>query len=177
MEPIHSIHYQLTNELATTIHQRLLRWELRRGWREDVPTFLGAMVFAGLLVELARRGWILGGFAAGLLCLLMLFVLGAVYRRLATSRMAAGMALLALPSTDRQVRIEFNEKHVRIETEYYRGEGAWDELDEMVVFPGFWVLSFANGGRVVVPAELLTPELEAFLNSKAAQVTAPIRQG
>lgn len=46
-----------------------------------------------------------------------------------------------------------------------------------MIFPGFWALYLANGGHVIVPASVLTPELEAFLRAKAGQMAAPLRPG
>jgi hypothetical protein len=86
-------------------------------------------------------------------------------------------AVLALHTPDRRVRVEFWEERVRLEMEFFRGEGNWEELDEVVVFPRFWVLHLSNGGKVVVPAPLIAPELEALIRAKAEQVMAPVRQG
>src|SRR5205807_2501752 len=105
MEPIHSVEYELTGELAMEVQRCLLRWELRRG------------------------------------------------------------------------RIEFAEERIRRETEFFRGEGAWTELDDVVVFDGFWVLHLSNGGQVVIPQRLVSPELEAFICAKAQRVTAPVLLG
>src|SRR5207249_3167632 len=81
MEPIHSIEYQLTSELATEVHRTLVRRELRRGWRREVPVLLGALAFAALIIWLGLKGWILPGVGGGLLCVVMFFVIGAVWRR------------------------------------------------------------------------------------------------
>src|SRR5262249_12499177 len=140
MEPTHSIEYELTSELATTIQRTLLRRELRRGWRRDVPTFLGAVLFAALIVGLTVGGWLLPGFGAALLCVLMLFVMVAVLRRWSICRATTMTAVLALQTTDRRVRIEFDDEQVRLETEFFRGTGTWTELDEVVVFEGYWLL-------------------------------------
>jgi hypothetical protein len=174
MQPVHSIEYELTSELATEIQRMLLPWELRRGWRRDVPAFLGALAIAGLIIWLGLAGWILPGVGGGLLCLVMLFVMIAVFRRWSSSRATIAIALLALHSSDRRVRIDFAEERVRLETEFFRGEGAWTELDEVVVFPSIWLLHLSNGGQMVVPASLVSPELEAFIRAKAEQVMAPI---
>jgi hypothetical protein len=177
MQPITSVEYELTSELATEIHRTLLRWELRRGWRHDLPVFAGALVFAALIIWLSLEGWILPGVGGGLMCLVMLFVVGAVYRRRSISHAAVMVPLLALHTSDRRVRVEFWEERVRLEMEFFRGEGTWEQLDEVVIFPGFWVLHLANGGKVVVPAPLVAPELEALIRAKAEQVMAPVRQG
>jgi hypothetical protein len=176
MEPVHSLEYELTSELATEIQRTLLPWELRRGWRRDVPMFLGAVVIAAVIIWLALGGWILPGVGGALLCVVMFFGLGAMFRRWSMSRAAVATALLALHTSDRRIRIEFTEERVRLETEYFRGEGTWTELDEIIVFPGFWLLYLSNEGQVVVPASLVAPELEAFIRAKAQQVMAPIRQ-
>jgi hypothetical protein len=176
MQPHHSIEYELSTEMATDIHRALLRWEIQRGWRRDIPTYLGALVFAGLIAWLGLAGWIVPGFAMGLLCVLVLFVMGTVWRRWSLSHAATGMALLALHSPDRRIRVEFDDQRVRLESEFFRGEGAWTELDEIVIFPAFWVLRFSNDGRVLIPASLAVGELEAFVRAQAQQVTAPIRQ-
>jgi hypothetical protein len=177
MEPVHSVEYEMTTELASEIHRALMRWQLRRGWWRDVPTFSAALVFAVLLIWFGLTGWILPGVAGGLLCLLTFFTLGAVMRRWSRARAATTTALLALQSSDRRIRIEFNDERVRLETEFFRGEGTWTELDEVVVFDGFWVLHLSNGGQVVVPGTLVSNELEAFIRTKAENVTAPIHQG
>ena len=54
MQPIHSVEYELTSELATEIQRTLLRWELRRGWRQDLPVLVGALVFAAAIVMTLR---------------------------------------------------------------------------------------------------------------------------
>lgn len=177
MQPIHTIEYEMTSELATEIHRTLVRWELRRGWRRDVPKFLAALVFTALIGWLSLQGWMLPVVGGGLLCLVALFVIGAMFRRWSISSAAGATVLLAMQTTDRRVQIEFAEERVRLETEFFRGEGAWTELDEVVVFPGFWLLHLSNDGQVVVPARLLKHELEAFIRAKAQQVMAPIRQG
>jgi hypothetical protein len=177
MQPIHSVEYELTSELATEIQRTLLRWELRRGWRQDLPVFVGALVFAALIIWLSLEGWILPTVGGGLMCLVMLFVIGAVYRRRSLSHAAVMVPLLALHTTDRRVRIEFWEERVRLETEFFRGEGTWAELDEVVVFPRFWVLHLANGGKILVPGASVSPELEALVRAKAQEVMAPVHQG
>ncbi|MBI3411866.1 MAG: YcxB family protein [Planctomycetes bacterium] len=177
MEPLHAIEYELTSELATKVQRTLVPWELRRGWRRDVPLFAGAVVFAALIIWLGLEGWILPGVGGGLICLLALFVIGAIYRRVWSARGAAMSALLALHTSDRRVRIEFSDERVRLEAESFRGEGAWTELDEVNVFPGFWLLQLSSGGQILVPDSLVSPELEAFIRAKAQQVMAPVRQG
>src|SRR5262252_847244 len=107
MQPIHSIEYEVASELATEVQGKLVRWELRRSWRRDLPILLGAAAFAALIVWLGLAGWILPSVGGGLLCVVMLFVVGAIFRRWALSRGAAVTALLALHTTDRRVRIEF----------------------------------------------------------------------
>jgi hypothetical protein len=177
MQPIHSVEYELTSELATEIHRTLLRWELRRGWRQDLPVFAGALAFAALIIWLSLAGWILPGVGGGLMCLVMLFVVGAVYRRRSFAHAAVMIPLLALHTSDRRVRIEFWEERVRLETEFFRGEGTWEELDEVVIFARFWVLHLSNGGKIVVPGDSVSPELDALVRAKAQEVMAPVRQG
>ena len=69
------------------------------------------------------------------------------------------------------------EDRLRLETEFFRGEGAWTELDDVVVFDRFWVLRLSNGGQVVIPGSMVSPELEAFIRAKAQQVTARVLRG
>ncbi len=176
MEPVHSIEYELTSELAAEIQRTLLPWDFRRTWRRDVPAFLGALGVTVVIVWLALAGWILPTVGGGLLCLVTLFVMIALFRRWSTSRLAIATALLALHTSDRRVRVEFTEERVRLETEFFRGEGTWGELDEVVVFRGFWLLHLSNGGQVILPASLVSPELEKFLRAKAEQVLAPVHQ-
>ena len=177
MQPIHAIEYELTSELATQIQRCLLRWELRRGRWQDLPVFVGALVFTVLILVLGLRGWILPGVGGGLLCVVALAVVVALFRRRWAARVAIGTALVALHTTDRRVRIEFAEDRVRLETEFFRGEGAWTELDDVVVFAGFWVLRLSNGGQVIIPGPLVSPELEAFIRAKAQQTRAPVLRG
>jgi hypothetical protein len=177
MQPVHSLEYELTSELATEIQRALLRWELKRSWRRELPVFCGAAVLAALIIWLGLTGWILPGVGGGLLGLLMLFVMVSLLRRLYGARATVASALLALQVSDRRVRIEFGEERLRLENEFFRGEGAWTELDDVVIFPSFWVLYLTNSGQVVIPGARMTPELEAFLRSKAEHVRVPIRQG
>jgi hypothetical protein len=177
MQPIHSLEYEMTSDLASQVHRTLVRWQLRRGWWKDVPVLVGAIIFTALIVWLGLEGWVLPGVAGGLMCVVMLFVLGALFRRWSMSYGAAGVALLALGTPDRRVRLEFAEDRVRLETEFFRGEGAWTELDEVVIFPDFWLLNLANGGQILIPLSRRSPELEAFLRAKAQEFAAPIRQG
>jgi len=177
MEPIHSVEYELTGELAMEVQRCLLRWELRRGRWQDAPVFVGALTFTILILWLGLRGWILPGVGGGLLCVVALAVIAALLRRRWAARAAIGTALVALHTPDRRVRIEFAEERIRLETEFFRGEGAWTELDDVVVFDGFWVLHLSNGGQVVIPQRLVSPELEAFICAKAQRVTAPVLRG
>ena len=71
-------------------------------------------------------------------------------RRWGQARLAVAMALLAQQTNDRRVRIEFQDDHVLMEAEHFRGKGAWAELDAVIVFDGFWVLQLSNGGYLVV---------------------------
>jgi hypothetical protein len=176
MEPLHAIEYELTSELATEIQRTLQPWEFRRNWRRDLPAFLGALVVTALITWLALAGWILPGVGGGLICVVALFVMIALFRRWSTSRLAVATALLALHTSDRRVRVEFTEERVRLETEFFRGEGTWTELDEVIIFRDFWLLYLSNGGQVVVPASLVSLELEAFIRARAEQVLAPVRQ-
>ena len=50
MEPLHAIEYELTTEMAADIQRALMPWELRRGWRRELPVFAGALVFAALII-------------------------------------------------------------------------------------------------------------------------------
>jgi hypothetical protein len=171
------IEYELTSVLATDVRQKLLRWELRRSWRRDLPAYVGIFLFAALIIGAGLHGWILPGVGGGLLCLLTLFALGAVWRRRSHAQLAVGMALLAQQTHDRHVRVEFDEERVRLEMEFFRGEGIWSELDEIVVFNSFWTLHLSNGGCIVIPRSLLSPELETFLRGKATAVMADVREG
>jgi hypothetical protein len=174
VEPIHSIEYELTSVLAADIRHKLLRWELRRGWRRDLPLYAGTLLFAALIIGLGLQGWILPGVGGGLLCVLTFFAFGAVMRRRSHAHVAVGMALLAQQTLDRHVRVEFDDERVRLEMEFIRGEGAWSELDEIVVFDSFWALQLSNGGCIVVPRSLLSPELEGFLRARARAVMANV---
>src|SRR5438105_6164664 len=105
MEPIHSVEYELTGELAMEVQRCLLRWELRRGRWQDAPVFVGALTFTILILWLGLRGWILPGVGGGLLCVVALAVIAALLRRRWAARAAIGTALVALHTTDRRVRI------------------------------------------------------------------------
>lgn len=174
MQPIQSIEYELTSEMATEIQRTLVRWELRRGRWRDLPVLIGAALFIALIVALGLGGWILPAVGGGLTCLVVLFVMGALFRRWSSSQSAAAMALIGLHSMERRVRVEFAEDRVRMETEFFRGEGAWTELDDVVVFPTFWLLRLSNGGRIVLPAKSVSADLDAFIRAKAEQMTAPV---
>ena len=176
MEPLHLIEYELTSAVATEVRSTLVRWDLRHGWRRDVPGFLCALVLGAIIVWLGLGGWISLGVGGGLLCVVTLFVLGAVYRRWSRAHVASLMALLALHTSDRRVRIEFGEAHVRLETQFFRGEAAWTELDEALVFPDFWLLRFTNGGQIILPAATVSPALESFIRARAQENLAPIHQ-
>jgi hypothetical protein len=115
VEAIHSIEYQLTSVLAAEIRHKLLRWELRRGWRRDLQLYVGTLLFAALIIGLGLHGWILPGVGGGLLCVLTLFAFGAVVRRRSHAYVAVGMALLAQQTHDRSVRVEFDDERVRLE--------------------------------------------------------------
>jgi hypothetical protein len=176
MEPLHLIEYELTSEFATEAQRTLVRWDLRRGWPRDVPVFLCALALGAIIIWLGLTGWISPGVGGGMLCVVTLFALVAVYRRWSKARVASLMALLALGTSDRRVRIEFQEARVRLETEFFRGEAAWTELDEAVVFPGFWLLRFSNSGQIMLPAATVSPALESFIRDRAQEVLAPIHR-
>jgi hypothetical protein len=176
MEPLHSIEYVLTSELATDVQSALVRWDFRRGWRRDVPFLLCALTFATLIVWLGLSGWVLPIVGGGLLFVLTLFVIGAIFRRWGGARSASLIAVLALGASDRRVRIEFAEERVRLETEFFRGEAAWTELEEAVIFPTFWLLRFSNGGQIVLPSASVSPALESFIRAQSQGIPAPIHQ-
>ena len=73
-------------------------------------------------------------------------------------------------------KLEFHDQRVCMHTEYFRGEGAWSELEEIVKFPAFWSLRFSNSGQIVIPSHLVSPELTTFLHAKAEQFKVPIEQ-
>jgi len=177
MEPIHAIEYEMTSALATDIQHKLLRWELRRSWRRDLPLYAATLLFAVLIVGLGLEGWILPGVGGGLLCLLTFFTLVGLMRRWGHARAVVAMALLAQHTSDRRVRIEFDAERVRLEAEHFRGQGEWGELDSVVVFDSFWLLQLSNGGFLVLPQSLVSPDLDAFIRGKADHVMAPIFQG
>ena len=124
MQPIHSVEYELTTELATEIHRCLLCWELRRGRWQDLPVYLGGLIFTVLILCLGLQGWILPAVGGGLLCVVVIAFFVALFRRRWAARTAVATALLALHAPDRRVRIEFAEDRLRLETEFFRGEGA-----------------------------------------------------
>ncbi len=174
MEPTHSLEYELNTELATDIQRSLLQFGRRHGWRRDLPLLCGWLVFALLLAWPVMAGWLSPGIGGGILFVATFFVLSAVYRRHWQSYAAATSAVVALHTSDRRVRLEFFETRVKMEAEYFRGEASWTELEEIVVFPSFWALRFSNGGNIVIPAPLVTPELQAFLRAKAALAAAAV---
>ena len=175
MEPKHALEYDLTSELANDIQRTLLRHSMRHGWRRDVPLILGWLVFAFLLAWPVLSGWMPPGVGGALLFFATLIVLCTIYGRRWRTYTSATSAIVALHMPDRRVRLEFHDGRVCMETEYIRGEGAWTELEEIVVFPTFWALRFSNEGHIVIPSSLMTSELQAFLRSKAEQVMAEIR--
>ena len=50
VQAIYSIEYELTRVLAAEIRRKLLRWELRRGWRRDLQLYIGTFLFGALIV-------------------------------------------------------------------------------------------------------------------------------
>jgi hypothetical protein len=60
--------------------------------------------------------------------------------------------------------------------EFFRGEAAWTELEEAVIFPTFWLLRFSNGGQIVLPSASVSPALESFIRAQSQGVPAPIHQ-
>jgi hypothetical protein len=177
MEPVHTIEYEMTSELAADVQRKVLRWALWRSWRRDLPLYVGILLTDALIIGFGLEGWILPGVGGGLILLFSLFGIGAFTRSYARARTAVAMALLARHASDRRVRIEFDAAHVRLETELFRGQGTWEELDLIVHFDGFWLLQLSNGGNLVVPAALLSPELQGWLRAKANQVMSPILPG
>jgi len=176
MEPLHVVEYELSSEFASEVQRTLMRWNTRRHWRRDLPVLLCGLAFSALIIWLGLSGWILPGVGGGLLCVVLLFVVGGIYRRRSGAYTASLMALLALHTNERRVRIEFHEERVRLEAEFFRGEGTWTELEEAVVFSNFWLLRFSNGGQIVLPAAKVSPALESFLRSRAQDVDAPVHQ-
>lgn len=174
MQPIHTVEYEVTSAWAADVERTLVRWEWRRGGWRDAPQFAAALVFAVLIVWLVVQGLILPGVGGGLMALLTLLVAGTVFRRWSLARATVATLLLARTMSDHRVRVEFGENSVRMEMEFFRGEGAWSELDEILVFKDFWVLYLSNGGRILIPAASVSSELEAFLHSKAQQVGAAL---
>jgi hypothetical protein len=174
MEPKHVLEYELTSERANDIQRTLLRFSMWRGWRRDVPLLVGWLVFALMLALPVLGGWMWPGVAGAMLFFATFFVLCTVVGRRWRSYASVTSALVALHMPDRRVRLEFHEGRVSMETEFIRGEGAWTELEEIVVFPSFWALRFSNGGQIVIPSSLVTPELQTFLHGKAEQALAEI---
>ena len=174
MEPKVALEYVLTTEMATDIQRSLLRFVMRHGWRHDLPLILGGCTFALLLGGLVAAGWLLPAVGGAILFLAALFILCTIYGRRWRAYTAATSAVVALHTSDRRVRIELHEQRACMETEYFRGEAAWSELEELVVFPNFWALRFSNSGHIVIPSALVTPEVKALLEAKAEQVLAVI---
>jgi hypothetical protein len=174
MQPIHSLEYELTSAWATDVQRRLARWEWQRSRWRDGPQLAAALILGFLIIFAVLQGWMLPGVGGGLAALLTLFAIGAVFRRWAQSQGALATVLLALQTSDRRVRVEFADDRMRVETEFFRGEGAWNELDEVAVFNDFWVLYLTNGGRILLPTSSIKPELEAFLMTKAQQAAAHV---
>ena len=82
------------------------------------------------------------------------------------------VALEPMSSGDRRL------VHERLKA--YGGVETSSEGDEpnryVVVFPGFWLLYLSNGGQILIPGSLVTPELDALIRAKAQQVMAPVHQ-
>jgi hypothetical protein len=170
MEPKFALEYELTSEMATEIQRTLMRAALQQGWRRDLPLILGWLAFALVLAYPVFIGWLTPGIGGGLLFFATLLALCTMYARRWRAYSIASSAVVALHTSDRRVRLEFHEQRVSLQAEYFRGEGAWSELEELMVFPAFWALRFSNSGVVVIPAEHVTPELGEFLHAKAEQV-------
>jgi hypothetical protein len=173
---LHSVEYELTSEFAGDVERTMTKWELRRGWRRDLPLFAVALVLAVGIVWAGMSEYFLPVVSGGLLCLLTFFAVGAAFRRVAMSRAASMTLLLAMQTSDRRVRIEFTDERVRLETEFFRGEGAWSELDQVVIFATFWVLYLTNGGHVLIPRQHINSDMEALIRAKAQHVLASVHQ-
>src|SRR5262245_38121136 len=177
MEPLHAIEYELTSELAADVQRNMLRHAARHAWRRELPLLLGWLVFAGLLAWPVVGGWWSPGIGGAVLFLVTLVVLCTVYRRRWQDYAAVMTAVAGFHMANRRVRLEFHEKRLLMETEMFRGEGAWSELDEVIAFANSWALRFSNGGQVVIPAALVTPELKSFLEARAAENETMICEG
>ncbi|MCI0739738.1 MAG: hypothetical protein L0Y72_11895 [Gemmataceae bacterium] len=68
----------------------------------------------------------------------------------------------------RKVQVRVSEEQISADMGEMNFQAGWAELAAMAALPGFWIIRLRDGGQVVLPVEVLSPELQEFLRDKAA---------
>jgi hypothetical protein len=76
----------------------------------------------------------------------------------------------------RLVRLTFSEEHIVMETGELSGEQQWKDLRSIQVFSNLWLFRSHSGGHFALPVSVLSPDLEALIRKKAAEVGTEIQE-
>ena len=176
-QTLHTVDFELSEDLVSDFTRLWIDREVYP-WRRTLPQALLAILLAACIILLGLHGWIAPVVAGGLMLILAFPVGMAIVRRRHMHQMAVWTTLLmAQQGGDRRVRVHFSDERIQMETGMGETGAAWKDLDEVVIFPGFWVLRCMPLGQFMVPAAVVTPELDAFIRHKAEEAGALVRQG
>jgi hypothetical protein len=176
-QTLHTVEFELTEDLVSDFTRLWIDREVYP-WRRTLPQLALAIVLAACIILLGLNGWIAPIVAGGLMLILAFPVGVAMVRRRSMHIMATWTTLfVAQQGGDRRVRVHFGDERIQMETGMGETGAAWKDLDEVVIFPGFWVLRCMPLGQFMVPASALTPEVDAFIRGKAHEVSAVVREG
>jgi len=105
------------------------------------------------------------------------FVTLGMMRRSACQREARASVLAPFEGqSHRRMSVDFSEDRIRMEAATFQSTATWNDVDEVLLWPDFWLLRLRAGGQFVVPAAAISPELGELIRRKAADAGAEVRQ-
>lgn len=177
IQTLHEVEFELTEDQIADYARVLINRDIYGGWKQTLPVALAAILLATWIVVLGLQGWIAPLVAGGLL-LVIAFPVGVhLVRRRSMYRIALWATTLAFRGADRTVRVRFTDDRIQMETGMAETGATWRELDEVIIFPGFWLLRCRPEGQFVLPSAAVSAELEALIRGKADEIGALVRHG
>jgi hypothetical protein len=179
-----AVEFEANEDLCTRVAEALIRIRGKRVplnapfWRAIGVLFLCALGSTALAALCYRHDLPAGvalipeafvGFFGGVLLLVVVAVVPAALLE-PIARLTIRRRLVAqLPdSFDRSVRWDFTEETFRIRTAQKDRETPWSALRCLVIDPEFWFFSVDDSKELILPAAILSNDLQELIRRKAA---------
>ena len=156
------VEFDYTDDLAIHVRRQALKRHARAGW----PFAALALVLA-IYLGRSEHEVLAGMFVAGVLCCFLYPLFGWYHTKDEISEIFAGLQ-------NRRTIVTLRDEDFRVEGDGYDCAYSWRFVARFTRTSKAWLLTFYGDPQVVVvPTDVLPPEAEEFLASKAARANVP----